>query len=187
MPTFRKGGGFNRNDSLKEQKLGIPLIESLEEYISLNDKLKKMDILLIIKIHPKQDLSNLGIKKLSNIIVLTANDVKKLNVDNYRLMKCTDALISDYSGAAYDYLQLNKPIAYVLDDMNEYKIGFVVDDIHKLIAGQEIYNIEDMMKFIKDVSDENDIYKDKREEIKNYIYEFNDGNSCERLAKLLKL
>ena len=102
-------------------------------------------------------------------------------------MKCTDALISDYSGAAYDYLQLNKPIAYVLDDMNEYKIGFVVDDIHKLIAGQEIYNIEDMMKFIKDVSDENDIYKDKREEIKNYIYEFNDGNSCERLAKLLKL
>ena len=44
-----------------------------------------------------------------------------------------------------------------------------------------------MMKFIKDVSDENDIYKDKREEIKNYIYEFNDGNSCERLAKLLKL
>lgn len=187
MPTFRKGGGFNRNDSLKEQKLGIPLIESLEEYTSLNDKLKKMDILLIIKIHPKQDLSNLGIKKLSNIIVLTANDVKKLNVDNYRLMKCTDALISDYSGAAYDYLQLNKPIAYVLDDMNEYKIGFVVDDIHKLIAGQEIYNIEDMMKFIKDVSDENDIYKDKREEIKNYIYEFNDGNSCERLAKLLKL
>lgn len=187
MPTFRKGGGFKRNDSLKEQKLGIPLIESLEEYTSLNDKLKEMDILLIIKIHPKQDLSNLKIKNLSNIIVLTANDVKRLSVDNYRLMKCTDALISDYSSAAYEYLQLDKPVAYVLDDMNEYKIGFVVDDIHKLIAGQEIYNIKDMMKFIKDVSDENDIYKDKREKIKNYIYEFNDGNSCERLAKLLKL
>ena len=187
MPTFRKGGGFKRNDSLKEQKLGIPLIESLEEYTSLNDKLKEMDILLIIKIHPKQDLSNLKIKNLSNIIVLTANDVKRLSVDNYRLMKCTDALISDYSSAAYEYLQLDKPVAYVLDDMNEYKIGFVVDDIHKLIAGQEIYNIEDMMKFIKDVSDENDIYKDKREKIKKYIYEFNDGKSCERLAKLLKL
>ena len=32
MPTFRKGGGYNRNDSSKEQKLGIPLIQSIDSY-----------------------------------------------------------------------------------------------------------------------------------------------------------
>ncbi len=187
MPTFRKGGGYNRNDSYKEQKLGIPLIESIEAYNYINNILKELNILLIIKIHPKQDLTDLKIGDLSNIIVLTGEKVKKINVDNYKLMKCTDALISDYSGAAYEYLQLDKPLAYVLDDMNEYKIGFVVEDIHQLIAGHEIYSIDDMVKFIKDISKENDIYIEKRKKIRDYIYDYHDGNSCERLAKLLKL
>lgn len=187
MPTFRKGGGYNRNDSYKEQKLGIPLIESIEAYNYINNILKELDILLIIKIHPKQDLTDLKIGDLSNIIVLTGERVKTINVDNYKLMKCTDALISDYSSAAYDYLQLDKPIAYVLDDMNEYKLGFVVEDIHQLIAGQEIYNMEDMVKFIKDVSNDNDIYIEKRRKIRDYIYDYHDGNSCERLTKLFGL
>lgn len=187
MPTFRKGGGYNRNDSSKEQKLGIPLIQSIDSYNYINNILKELDILLIIKIHPKQNLEDLKIGDLSNIIVLTGERVKTINVDNYKLMKCTDALISDYSSAAYDYLQLDKPIAYVLDDMNEYKLGFVVEDIHQLIAGQEIYNMEDMVKFIKDVSNDNDIYIEKRRKIRDYIYDYHDGNSCERLTKLFGL
>ena len=96
-------------------------------------------------------------------------------------------MISDYSGAAYEYLQLNRPIGYVLDDVNEYISGFVVEDIHQLIAGHEIYSIDDMVKFIKDISEENDIYREKRKKIRDYIYDYHDGNSCERLAKLLKL
>lgn len=187
MPTFRKGGGFKRNDSLKEQKLGIPLFNTLEEYSLFNEELKKMNVFLIIKIHPKQDLSNLGITDMSNIKVLTGNSVKELEIDNYKLMKSTDALISDYSGAAYEYLQLNRPLGYVLDDINDYKIGFVVEDVHQLIAGQEIYTIEDLRNFIRDVVDNNDIYKECREQLRNYIYKYHDGNSSERLAKLLGL
>ena len=102
-------------------------------------------------------------------------------------MKCADALISDYSGAAYEYLQLNRPLGYVLDDINDYKIGFVVDDIHKLMAGHEIYTIEDLKKFIIDVIDDNDTYKERREKLRDYIYKYHDGNSSERLAKLLEL
>lgn len=185
MPTFRKGGGNNRNDSLKKQKLGIPLFEKLDDYYNLNEQLKKRDVYLIIKIHPMQDLCNLGICDLSNIKVLTGNRVKELGIDNYKLMKCADALISDYSGAAYEYLQLNRPIGYVLDDMNEYKIGFVVDNIHELMAGHEIYTLEDLNKFIFDVVDENDIYKERREELRDYIYKYHDGNASERLAELL--
>lgn len=187
MPTFRKGGGYRRNDSTKEQKLGIPLIETMEQYKGLNNFLENNNVLLIIKIHPKQDLSNLGIKDMSNIKVLTGETVKKLNVDNYALMKSVDALISDYSGAAYEFLQLNRPIGYVLDDINEYKLGFVVEDIHQLIAGHEIYTFEQFEEFVNDIVNDNDIYKQKREEIRDYIYKYHDGHSCERLAKLMKL
>lgn len=187
MPTFRKVSGYNRNDSSKEQKLGIPLIDKLEEYENLNKTLEEKNIFLIIKLHPKQDLSALGIMDLSNIKVLTGETVKKLNIDNYNLIKYSDALISDYSGVAYEYLQLDRPIAYVLDDMKDYKNGFVVDDIHELIAGHEIYNYNDLISFLDDLSNDNDRYKNKRDKIRDYIYKYHDGKSCERLAKLLKL
>ena len=187
MPTFRKGGGYNRNDSLKEQKLGIPLFNKMEDYYNLNEKLKNSNVYLIIKIHPMQDLSNLKIYDMSNIKVLTGKKVKELGIDNYKLMKCADALISDYSGAAFEYLQLNKPLGYVLDDINEYKIGFVVENIHQLIAGHEIYTIEDLNKFVTDVINENDIYKKRREELRDYIYKYHDGDSSKRLVQLLGL
>lgn len=185
MPTFRKAVGQNRNDSTKEQKFGIPLIDSICEFNGLNEQLKSKNIYLIIKIHPKQDVSDLALCDMSNIKILTGEMVKKLNIDNYRLMKCADALISDYSGAAYEYLQLNRPLGYVLDDINEYKLGFVVDDIKKLIAGHEIYNMEDLKRFIDDVENDNDKYKNKREKLRDYIYQYHDGNSSERLANLL--
>lgn len=187
MPTFRKGGGCHRNDSRKEQKLGIPLIETQEQYMKLNNYLAENNVFLIIKIHPKQDLENLKIKDESNIKVLTGETVKKLKIDNYALMKCADALISDYSGAAYEYLQLDRPIGYVLDDVNDYIAGFVVEDIHTLIAGAEIYNFEQLESFIVNVVSENDSFKERREKIRNYIYEYHDANSSKRLVELLGL
>lgn len=190
MPTFRKcvsGGVYSRSDSSKEQKFGIPLIENEDEFNALNLKLKEMEMLLIIKIHPMQQFNTNLLRDLSNITILTGESVKVKNIDNYRLMRCTDALISDYSGVAYDYLQLNRPLGYVLDDMNDYKLGFVIDDIHTLLAGHEIFSLSDMYLFLKDVADGIDRYKKKREKIKNYIYLYNDTNNCKRLAEFMKL
>ena len=102
-------------------------------------------------------------------------------------MKCADALISDYSGAAYEYLQLDRPIGYVLDDVNDYIAGFVVEDIHTLIAGAEIYNFEQLESFIVNVVSENDSFKERREKIRNYIYEYHDANSSEVSKRIGKL
>ena len=153
----------------------------------MNELLAQLNLLLIIKIHPMQELDSLKIRNMSNIKVITGNDVKKLNVDNYKLMSCCDAMISDYSGAAYDFLQLDRPMAYVLNDMNEYKIGFVVEDIHTLIAGKEIYSLGDMLDFIKDVSVDKDEFKEKREKIRDFIYTYHDNNNSKRLADFLGL
>lgn len=96
-------------------------------------------------------------------------------------------MLSDYSGIAYEYLQLDKPIAYVLDDMNEYKLGFVTEDIDSLLAGEKIFSFEDFLGFIDDVVNEDDKYKVKREQIRDYIYKYHDGKSCERIAKFMGL
>ena len=187
MPTFRKGGGFRRNDSEKTQPLGVPLIETAEDYENLNAFLAQNNLLLIIKIHPMQDLDTLKISDKSNIAVLTGLTVKEKGIDNYRLMRCTDALISDYSGAAYEYLQLDRPICYVLDDMAQYKIGFVVEDIRTLMAGPEIYSLDDLFSFITDVMNDRDSYQEKRRTLRDYIYKYHDTNNCKRLAEFMGL
>lgn len=185
MPTFRKGGGFKRNDSSIEQKLGVPLFKDYDSYERFNDFLKSLNVLLVIKIHPMQNLENLKISSLSNIEVLTGERVKKLKIDNYRLLVDSDALISDYSSIAIEYLHIDKPLAYVLEDIKEY-VGFVVDP-HQLMAGTEIYTIDDMKEFIKTISNEKDYYRDERNALFNKIYKFHDGGSCKRLVEFMKL
>ena len=71
MPTFRESEVIHRNDSAAEQPLGIPLIETEETYRELNSFLQEKRALLIIKIHPIQDLSRVKIRDMSNIKVVT--------------------------------------------------------------------------------------------------------------------
>lgn len=187
MPTFRKHFNKTRVDGTKKQPLGIPILNSMQEYTRLNEFLSKLGALLIIKIHPMQYIGDLKIFDMSNIVVLTACSVKEKKIDNYRLLRCTDALISDYSSVAFEYLQLDKPIGYVLDDEKEYKIGFIVDDIDRIVAGNKIYDYNDLCTFIKEVSDEKDRYKQERQTLRDDIYKYNDDRSCQRLAAFLKL
>ena len=187
MPTFRKGGGYKRNDSTKEQPLGIPIIESEEELKQLNDELVKMDMLLIIKIHPMQDPETIKVHGMSNVCVLTGSTVKNLNVDNYRLLKDSDALLSDYSSIAYDYLMLNRPIGYDFSDLDSYTNGLCVDNPDEYIAGPKIYCYDELLGIPERCSEEKDSYKKQREELCGRIYKYTDGNNSKRIAEFMKL
>lgn len=185
MPTFRKGIVHGREDSTVVEPLGIPIFETQKDVQELNNFLSKNNSLLIVKIHPMQDMSTIKIKSLSNIKVLDGTSVKKLNIDNYWLMKDTDALISDYSSAAYDYLHLDRPIGFTMDDAKDYKPGFIVDDPQELMGGQVINDKTDFMKFVDDVLNDQDPYKEKRHNVFNKVFKYHDGNSCQRLVDFL--
>ncbi len=186
MPTFRQTSS-GRTDSEYNFELGIPVIETLEELGGLNAFLSKNNSILILKIHPMQDLSCIKAEELSNIFILDGQSVKQKGIDNYRLMKDADAFISDYSSAASDFLNLDRPIAYTIDDIDKYKLGFVVDDPTTLMGGHLIKNYSDLMKYFEDVIKCKDLYQQKRRKIIDYLYEFQDGKSCKRLAEFLKL
>lgn len=184
MPTFRKSIMSCRNDSSKATPLGIPLIMSFKEYLGLNEWLKSHDMLMIMKLHL---VAELKIKTLSNMIILTHRDMKKKEINLYKLLSATDVLISDYSSAAGDYLHLDRPIAYVFDDINEYKIDLISDDIEQVTAGNFIYNLSDMFDFLNDVYSDIDCYSEKRHKLRDFIFEYKDGDSCNRLAEFKKL
>lgn len=187
MPTFRKGISFGREDSTASEPLGIPIFNTLDEIQKLNNYLRTYNSLLIIKIHPMQDLNEIKVHDYSNIRVLNGKSVKELGVDNGKLMKDADALISDYSSAAYDYMHLDRPVGFTMDDAKEYKLGFIVDDPIELIGGQIINNVKDYMNFINDVLNNRDPYMEKRHEVFDKVYKFHDGDSCQRLAEFLNL
>ena len=182
MPTFRKGGGYQRNDSRIELPLGIPLVENTKQLDELNQILKKNSGILIIKIHPMQDMSTVHIKEQSNIRLLTGNKSKELGIDNYELLKETDAMISDYSSVAYDYLFLDKPLGYIFSDLNEYKSGLAVKNPSEWMAGPTINNFEELRRFIEEILSGIDNYESRRVWLRKKIFEFDDGNACRRLA-----
>ena len=188
MPTFRKGGHNARNDSSKELPLGIPLIETVDQYKELNVFLSKTDTLLIIKIHPMQDPKTLEkLKDMSNIFVLTGERTKELKLDIYDLIKETDALLSDYSSIAFQYLLLNRPIGFVLSDIDYLNSGLSVDNPEFYLTGHKIYSFDDLMNFIETVRNEKDDYINDRTALVEWLYVSHDGTSCKQLADFLHL
>ena len=113
--------------------------------------------------------------------------MQHLNVDDYRLLKDSDALLSDYSSIAYDYLMLNRPIGYDFSDLDSYTNGLCVDNPDEYIAGPKIYCYDELLGFLKDVSEEKDSYKKQREELCGRIYKYTDGNNSKRIAEFMKL
>lgn len=189
MPTFREVDPSRdiRNDSSKIYTFGIPLINSQDDCNMLNSKLKECDTLLIIKPHHYQHKKVNKLKNMSNIKVVSSDYLDKNKVNLYSLIKDSDALITDYSSIIFDYLLLDKPIAFVLDDIKQYSLGFSIDNPLDFMPGEKIYTLEDLLTFISHLHDGMDDYKEERKKVRDYTNKYQDGNNCERLLKFLNL
>ena len=184
MPTFRQGIAADRDDSSGDYPYGVPLVRDRSTLDRLALVLKRFDCRLVIKLHPKQDLSSITADMPEGIDFITGNSIKSQGFDNYDLMLNADAMIGDFSGAIYEYLVLNRPIAFVLSDLNEYKIG-LIDNADQYMIGPKIYHFGDLEAFIRDVSNGVDSSAVERGILLKKMYEPSDGCSCEKLAGFL--
>lgn len=185
LPTFRQQVTTNRVDSNFDFPLGLPIIYSIKDLKDLNNLLQENNILLLFKLHPIQDASLLKAQSLSNIKIITDNYLREKNVDLCEFYKVIDALITDYSSVYYDFLQLDKPIGFTLDDFEEYKKskGFIVDNMKDYMAGEKIYNMKDLYTFFNDLVSNKDNYKNQRKEMRKKFHKYSDGKSSERFVK----
>ncbi len=188
-PTFRMAD--ERFDTLSQYNLnpdtGLPIIEKMEQFIHLNELLIKNDTVLIIKPHFLQNESFIKDIKFSNIALISNKEMSKNDLILNRLLASVDALISDYSSTAVDFLNVDKPIAFTLDDVEKYEKsrGFVFENIHEWLPGKEIYNFNDFCKFINDVANERDVTREKRKNISNRMLKYHDDNNCKRICNVL--
>lgn len=162
MPTFRQHKDQKRIDSKNSLPYGIPIIYLEENLLQLNNFLLEHNILLVIKVHPAQDVSNIEKKKLSNILLLFNENLDEHNIKLYEFIKDTDALITDYSSIYYDYLLLNKPIAVTTDDMEGYEIGFVYSNLDEYLVGAKVKDFSSLEKYLLEIVHKIDLLKDAR-------------------------
>ena len=191
LPTFRVT--VPELSSLYEYEIisdtGLPILTSMEKVEKLNNILSELEKCLIIKLHPVQE--NSVIKKLdfSNIKVFTHMEIFNSGFQINSLLSLSDALISDFSSVAVDYILMDKPLAFVLEDLELYKEnrGFVFEPLQDYLPGRELYSFEDMESFLVDVANDVDSSKEKRHKLLPIMHSHQDGNSCERILQLVGL
>ena len=181
-PTFRQSDYCGYDDSSETL---IPMYDDYK-YDELNERLKQYNFKLIVKLHPVQ---NVGIdlnREYSNIVIFDDFSFKEKGYDLYKLMVQSDYFIGDYSSAYLQYLLLDKPLAFVIPDIEEYsrRRGFIFDNITEYMPGDLIYNKKDLYSTLERWHKNLDDYKTKRVEVTNKIYKYRDGKNTERILSL---
>lgn len=191
LPTFRMAD--ERLQELNQYDLnpatGIPIISDTTQLKTMNDLLQEKDIVLIIKLHPFQKNETIRNYHFSNIVVLSNSDLDEKDLILNRIMAHVDALISDYSSAAVDFLNADKPIAFTLDDESEYRMsrGFVFENIIEWLPGAELYHYDDLCNFITEIAMGIDSSMEKRHYIAGKMLKFRDKNNCKRIVEALNI
>lgn len=180
LPTFRipKGGGYiDSSQNIFEE--GLINFSNKSDLKNWNEFFKDNNVFLLVKPHPSDGSipGNLG---LSNIVVIQHNLLIKLDIQLYNILHYADALLTDYSSVFCDYLFLNRPIGFILSDVEEYASnrGFVFDNALDLLPGLKIKSKEILKRFVNEIAHNIDSQKEIRAHLKPlYIDEINDNNS----------
>lgn len=186
-PTFRVYENYSRKDSERKFQFGIPLLEDDGDYKAVLNMLKEKNILLVIKPHIHQELSEITVYETEYVHILKQDTLEYFECNVYDLMKLSDAMITDYSSIGFDYMLLDKPLGYTIDDMEQYTIGFSVPDPFEYMPGMRMKNTKDLLNFIDSVALEQDLYIERRRKVKDKLYTYQDANNSKRLLVLLGL
>lgn len=186
LPTFRKKI-YAEADSAEANiryAIDIPLLKNEEELRKLDEKCRLNNVKILVKRHPFQKEYICEQGSYSNILFMGNDDLDAKAVTLYELLTVTNGLISDYSSVAIDYMLLNRPMAFCLDDFEQYKSarGFVFNDPLKYMPGHHLYSLEDIFAFIDDIISDTDRYINTRKELMPQIHNLCD-NYCERIWK----
>lgn len=167
----------------------MPILYKKEELDEFNEILKRFNSLCFFKVHHLQADLDAFKAQFSNIVILTDEDLQRSNLQLYQFICLTSCLITDYSSISTDYMLLDRPIIYTMDDYEEYKNsrGFSVEDPAQYFAGYHVYDKNQLMKAIQEIVDGKDIYKEERKKILLLFHSHIDGNASARIVADLGL
>lgn len=164
MPTYRGCENARFNDDTIAGSFQLPLVQTQEDLLSLQKLCKRNRILLLIKYHEMQKAAE-ELAEQENIQIIDNAWFEKKPFSLYHFLGVVDGLITDYSSVAVDFLLVDKPLAYVLTDYEEYKQsrGFVFDDPLKYMPGHHIFAWDGMEDFLNQIGRGEDCMREERQ------------------------
>lgn len=167
----------------------FPILANTKDWQIIDKWLSSVNMLLVVKLHNSQKKYPIPFDEFTNIRVVDNNDLGKAGINLYELFPFTNALITDYSSVSFDYLVVDKPICYTLDDYKIYEStrGFVFDHPLDYMPGHHVYNMQELMTFLEDMKCDRDNYKQKRKEVRDVAVTKNDSSYCEQILKALEV
>ena len=187
MPTFRQSDSKELSEDYFENETGLPLFNTIDSMNSMNEYLKNINAKIVLKIHHLQSELAIFNRKFSNIQFLRDEDISKCGIQLYQLIPVFDSLITDYSSISTDYFLLDKPIIYILDDIEQYKKsrGLYPENAIDYMPGDHVYIIDELKIAIESVLNGVDKFKKARHELISEFHTYQDGNSSKRILKHL--
>ena len=177
MPTYK--------ESRDVKTKGLIFNISKENWYMLDATLKINDVRLIIKLHPLETTHiNEMPSEMKNISFINDLDLSNRNIQLYSFIGGMDALITDYSSVCFDYLLMDRPIAFTVDDFENYQRdrGFIFTEsmLDELMPGDRIFQFEELLNFCVDVANSQDEYSTKRYNANMMV---NEGSHVEDFCK----
>jgi CDP-glycerol glycerophosphotransferase (TagB/SpsB family) len=173
-------------DSSAGKSYGLNVISSAQELAELDAFLREKGVLLLIKPHPLQDLSYIEMNSLGNIRFITDRMLEDAGIQLYELVENCGTLLTDYSSIYYEYLLLDRPIGFLIGDMEDYTRGFVIPNPLDEMTGPKINSMETLKGFFEDVLAGRDDYVEARNQLKDDVFKYKDGKNCQRLYDFMK-
>ena len=111
------------------------------------------------------------------------DDLRAKDIQINELLENADVLLTDYSSVFYEFLLTNRPVGFLIGDINDYKRGFAMDNPLDEMPGAKISTYEDLISFIEESLNGQDNYADERRRIRDKVFKYQDGNNSYRLYK----
>lgn len=171
MPTFRRSNVARITTETTVGEFGLPLIDDFGSLKALDDICKVNNVVLLIKTHVLQAEADADFRSLNNIVRADNAVLKAEDVNLYELLAQTDALITDYSSVAIDYILLDKAEGFILTDYEEYEKvrGWCYDNVKEYMPGHHIYTSDDLRTFIENVAQGRDDYSAIRRRVRREV------------------
>ncbi|MGN1481366.1 CDP-glycerol glycerophosphotransferase family protein [Porcipelethomonas sp.] len=171
LPTFRENDG-SELDMLSDEQLE-----------NISRMCKERHWILLIKPHPLSTLNSEKFKKYDGIKIITTDYLEYLGIDFYKLIKFSECLITDYSSVYFDYMLLDKPMGFVVSDMEKYRDerGFISENPENLMPGDIIKNGKEFEIFIRNIINHRDDYRELRRALNKRFNTYHDNQNCQRV------
>lgn len=186
LPTFRKQSGEASDSYETQSETTLSIFGTWNGLGELNDYLMSINMLCIIKLHPLQEWDAKCNCDYSNIVFYTHQEFTRQKLDLYKVLSFADALITDYSSVYFDYLLLNRPIAFTVDDFSKYSDtrGFIFENPLDYMPGPKVNTKADFFAFLNDCIYEKDTYQEERKRVNEIFNYYKDGNNCRRILEM---